>query len=637
MQEYLTGLSEQYSAFQTLMGQTAAIQQLQAAMTASAASQSASNTQALAQQAALAQYMQQVAAASGSSSSSSTSPNKNLNMLSNMAQLTNYQAMMSMMMGGSSGGHTASAPPRRGRGSRGGMGGSPRGRKVGPKVKRLDSGEFVTGQRGGRGSRGGGGGRGRKNTDYLYMMQSGSAELASQRSGGGFNVSPGSTPVHNVDDSETSSLASTDEQFYTEAYPNKLCAFCNLSEKSFLGQGDMVKYTINETTLKEYSEKRKKEGTELEESPSERSKSPNTLQSMRRKLKKFTSGDSSETPDELETIGFLDEVDVNLVFETGGVFYAHFNCALWSAGVSKAKEETAKESSSSPILKHVSEAVLKGLTTRCGYCKHYGATVPCKASGKFYHWPCAVASGCFMEKASLSMVSTDSYDKVAEVSPTAAYLYYTGEQWKIGKVRELLSNLIQFLDDHLRYSPRNVSRWLSWPPPNCVTCCTAPPAASTTSTPGTTSRSRSGSGAAGSVRSARHARTAARADTRTGKCEHGVLPAAVSPCHEMVLELKSSQFVQSFHLTLRMIHDIDTYHHNTLCRYLLCDVCDGAYHAYCLRPQMASVPKNGWKCKRCRRCTDCNSKTPGSGQSSRWHNNYSVCDSCYQQRNKVSV
>ena len=27
-------------------------------------------------------------------------------------------------------------------------------------------------------------------------------------------------------------------------------------------------------------------------------------------------------------------------------------------------------------------------------------------------------------------------------------------------------------------------------------------------------------------------------------------------------------------------------------------------------------------------------KTPGSGQSSRWHANYSVCDSCYQQRNK---
>ncbi len=38
------------------------------------------------------------------------------------------------------------------------------------------------------------------------------------------------------DDSDNASLASIDEQFYTEAYPSKLCAFCNLSEKSFLGQ-----------------------------------------------------------------------------------------------------------------------------------------------------------------------------------------------------------------------------------------------------------------------------------------------------------------------------------------------------------------------------------------------------------------
>lgn len=36
----------------------------------------------------------------------------------------------------------------------------------------------------------------------------------------------------------------------------------------------------------------------------------------------------------------------------------------------------------------------------------------------------------------------------------------------------------------------------------------------------------------------------------------------------------------------------------------------------------------------CRRCQDCGSITPGSGATSRWHLNYSVCDSCYQQRNK---
>lgn len=36
----------------------------------------------------------------------------------------------------------------------------------------------------------------------------------------------------------------------------------------------------------------------------------------------------------------------------------------------------------------------------------------------------------------------------------------------------------------------------------------------------------------------------------------------------------------------------------------------------------------------CRVCSDCGSRTPGAGQSSRWHAHYTVCDSCYQQRNK---
>lgn len=36
----------------------------------------------------------------------------------------------------------------------------------------------------------------------------------------------------------------------------------------------------------------------------------------------------------------------------------------------------------------------------------------------------------------------------------------------------------------------------------------------------------------------------------------------------------------------------------------------------------------------CRVCSDCGSRTPGAGTSSRWHAHYTVCDSCYQQRNK---
>ncbi|XP_033116847.1 histone-lysine N-methyltransferase 2C-like [Anneissia japonica] len=67
---------------------------------------------------------------------------------------------------------------------------------------------------------------------------------------------------------------------------------------------------------------------------------------------------------------------------------------------------------------------------------------------------------------------------------------------------------------------------------------------------------------------------------------------------------------------------------------LLCDSCDKGYHTFCLKPAMTTIPKHGWKCKNCRVCGDCGSRTPGSGPSSRWHRNYSVCDSCYQQRNK---
>ncbi|CAN7980720.1 unnamed protein product, partial [Ixodes pacificus] len=46
------------------------------------------------------------------------------------------------------------------------------------------------------------------------------------------------------------------------------------------------------------------------------------------------------------------------------------------------------------------------------------------------------------------------------------------------------------------------------------------------------------------------------------------------------------------------------------------------------------VPRLRFPAQNCRVCGDCGSRTPGSGPSSRWHMNFSVCDSCYQQRNK---
>ncbi|VDQ02559.1 unnamed protein product, partial [Trichobilharzia regenti] len=38
---------------------------------------------------------------------------------------------------------------------------------------------------------------------------------------------------------------------------------------------------------------------------------------------------------------------------------------------------------------------------------------------------------------------------------------------------------------------------------------------------------------------------------------------------------------------------------------LVCDICDKGYHTYCLKPPVSSIPKNGFRCERCRVCSDC--------------------------------
>jgi hypothetical protein len=50
-----------------------------------------------------------------------------------------------------------------------------------------------------------------------------------------------------------------------------------------------------------------------------------------------------------------------------------------------------------------------------------------------------------MEKSSLLMVSVENYEKVAALATNAVYLYYTGDQWKIGKVSEIPANKLENL------------------------------------------------------------------------------------------------------------------------------------------------------------------------------------------------
>ena len=106
----------------------------------------------------------------------------------------------------------------------------------------------------------------------------------------------------------------------------------------------------------------------------------------------------------------------------------HEKCALWSDGVIRKKrireESTSSESPSKPEADYryinVDQAVVNCITEKCVYCKHFGASVKCRASGKFYHWPCATASGSFMYKHKQDkqdvriLVGTDSLEKVGE-------------------------------------------------------------------------------------------------------------------------------------------------------------------------------------------------------------------------------
>jgi hypothetical protein len=57
--------------------------------------------------------------------------------------------------------------------------------------------------------------------------------------------------------------------------------------------------------------------------------------------------------------------DLSLVFEKSGVFFVHFNCALWSGGVSshkaikeEATEKPAATKETIPLLRFVSQAGL---------------------------------------------------------------------------------------------------------------------------------------------------------------------------------------------------------------------------------------------------------------------------------------
>ena len=106
-----------------------------------------------------------------------------------------------------------------------------------------------------------------------------------------------------------------------------------------------------------------------------------------------------------------------------GHLYVHFNCAIWSYGVIRKKEEkeSPKDSKDPKDKKaddvaNLENVLLDAIGQKCAHCKHYGASLRCRGNNsKFYHFPCGAASGSFMQKSTLTIVGTDSLSKVASI------------------------------------------------------------------------------------------------------------------------------------------------------------------------------------------------------------------------------
>lgn len=211
---------------------------------------------------------------------------------------------------------------------------------------------------------------------------------------------------------------SDEPPYFPEKY-GKLCAFCNLGERSQLGQGEMLRLELNEEDFRSGA---------IASSSSEPSMSTvdddikNGNDEVGKIIKNNTGGllqlnrrqkglnkcknpiQTSEYVDELEKIGHQEPVDLSLLLE-GGFFYVHRSCALWSFGVVC---DPVNES-----LSGISAVLVQSLNKKCSHCSHFGASATCKMScGKIFHFPCIAASGSFQASQSCSVFCSDHLAQV---------------------------------------------------------------------------------------------------------------------------------------------------------------------------------------------------------------------------------
>lgn len=195
-------------------------------------------------------------------------------------------------------------------------------------------------------------------------------------------------------DKDKQMLAPEEPPYYPEQYPGKVCAFCNLSERSQLGQGELLRLPCPEGFKPQKSASGdpldlERDGIAGDKSP--RAQAPAVTCRRQKSLNKCRnpSLNNIEHIDELTIIGHPEEPDMSIIFETSE-FFVHNSCAIWSAGVTRNEES---------VLQNVGPVVVQSSSRKCASCNHFGASIPCRvgACNRYFHFACAAGSGAFQD------------------------------------------------------------------------------------------------------------------------------------------------------------------------------------------------------------------------------------------------
>ncbi|XP_030629549.1 histone-lysine N-methyltransferase 2C [Chanos chanos] len=191
----------------------------------------------------------------------------------------------------------------------------------------------------------------------------------------------------------------------------RLCAFCNCGGRSLLGQGDLRAFEATPVHIRPADHKQSTRNSQADRDHGD--KSGNGNESERHKGPESAEDSGGRFLDELHHVGLPDDVDVQSLFDTSGLCWAHQKCALWSQGVCQAEDQS---------LLNVDRAIHSGSTKYCAYCKRLGASIKCCEEGcdRLYHYPCAGAAGTFQDFRKLSLLCTEHIELAVDKSEEEA-------------------------------------------------------------------------------------------------------------------------------------------------------------------------------------------------------------------------